>query len=254
MEQLSQEFIDSCRREGGKIMRGDNMTRIETFVDAAFAFAFTMLVISIDEIPRSPAELIELSKDIPAFVLSAMSIGSVWLAHSSWSRIFGLQDRTTIILSLALVMLVLIFVYPIKLMLQATVIYFGVFTFGIELLDTGLFDNSGWENNQLSELFFFVAIGLMALACIIISLYQNALRYREELRLNQIEQGFCKRTSLTWFVVAATAVASCLLTIYYDDQRMVRAAFVYLTMIITIPLAGKLFEWRSQESGAKEYE
>jgi uncharacterized membrane protein len=35
-------------------MRGENMTRIETFVDAAFAFAFTMLVISIDEIPRSP--------------------------------------------------------------------------------------------------------------------------------------------------------------------------------------------------------
>ena len=53
MEPLSREFIDSCRREEGRIIRGDNMTRIETFVDAAFAFAFTMLVISIDEIPKS---------------------------------------------------------------------------------------------------------------------------------------------------------------------------------------------------------
>lgn len=53
------------------------MTRIETFVDAAFAFAFTMLVISIDEIPSSPVELFELSKDIPAFILSALIIGSI---------------------------------------------------------------------------------------------------------------------------------------------------------------------------------
>ncbi|MFP6838146.1 MAG: hypothetical protein VB962_00970 [Pseudohongiellaceae bacterium] len=54
MDQLSQSFLDSCRQDDGRTMRGENMTRIETFVDAAFAFAFTMLVISIDEIPRSP--------------------------------------------------------------------------------------------------------------------------------------------------------------------------------------------------------
>ena len=68
------------------------MTRIETLVDAAFAFALTMLVISIGEIPKSPPELFELSKDIPAFVFSALSIGAVWLAHAKWSRTFGLQD------------------------------------------------------------------------------------------------------------------------------------------------------------------
>lgn len=229
-------------------MRGDNMTRIETFVDAAFAFSFTMLVISIDEIPRSPAELIELSKDIPAFVLSAMSIGSVWLAHSSWSRTFGLQDRTTIILSLALVMLVLVFVYPIKLMLQATVIYFSVVIFGIDMLDTGLFDNPGWDSNQLGELFLFVAIGLMALACIIITFYQNALRYREELRLNELELAFCKRTTLIWIIVAATSAVSCLLALYYDDERMLRAGFIHLSMLLTIPLASRLFDRRLQRS------
>jgi len=102
MEPLSQEFIASCRREGGRIIRGDSMTRIETFVDAAFAFAFTMLVISIDQIPTSPPELFELSKDIPAFVFSALTIGAVWLAHANWSRTFGLQDPITIQLSLGL--------------------------------------------------------------------------------------------------------------------------------------------------------
>ena len=62
MEKLSPQFLATCRRNNGRLLRGEQMTRIETFVDAAFAFAFTMLVISIDQIPRSPAELIELSK------------------------------------------------------------------------------------------------------------------------------------------------------------------------------------------------
>ena len=57
MESLSREFIASCRREEGRIIRGDNMTCIEIFFDAAFAFAFTVLVISIDEIPNSRPEL-----------------------------------------------------------------------------------------------------------------------------------------------------------------------------------------------------
>lgn len=34
-------------------MRGLDMTQIEVFVDAAFAFAVTMLVISFDAIPRT---------------------------------------------------------------------------------------------------------------------------------------------------------------------------------------------------------
>lgn len=99
MNPLSREFLDSCRREEGWIIRGDNMTPIETFVDVAFAFALTMLVISIGEIPKSPPELFELSRAIPAFVFSTLIIGAVWLAHVKSSRAFGLQDSNTIVYS-----------------------------------------------------------------------------------------------------------------------------------------------------------
>ncbi len=176
MKPLSREFIDSCRREEGRIIRGDNMTRIETFVDAAFAFAFTMLVISIDEIPKSPPELFELSRDIPAFVFSALIIGAVWLAHAKWSRTFGLQDSITVYLSLALVILMLVFVYPIKLMMQATVLYISL-KYGIQVFDNGLFDDVGWADGTVAGLFVYVAVGLMSLGSIIIAFYQNALRY-----------------------------------------------------------------------------
>ena len=242
MEPLSPEFLASCRRENGMIIRGDNMTRIETFVDAAFAFAFTMLVISIDEVPRSPVELYELSKDIPAFIGSTLTIGAIWMSHSAWSRVFGLQDRITIYLSLALVMLVLIFVYPLKLIFQATVLYLSVVFFETDALNTGLFDNAGWDNNEVAGLFVYVALGLIALALIIIAFFQNALRYQQQLQLNAHEKDYCYQMTLVWIVVAFTAVLSCVAANIYDAEQISRAGFVYFLLFFTIPLVRVLYK------------
>jgi hypothetical protein len=44
MQTLSDDFIKQCPDEKGFRMRGEAMTRIEVFVDAAFAFAVTMIV------------------------------------------------------------------------------------------------------------------------------------------------------------------------------------------------------------------
>ena len=231
MDKLSQSFLDSCRVDNGRILRGENMTRIETFVDAAFAFVFTMLVISIDEIPKTTQELLLLSRDIPAFLLSAATIGSIWVAHTTWSRTFGLQDGITLFLSLGLVMLVLIFVYPIKLMIQLTVNYLsGVYLgapLGVGLGEMGLGD--------VADLFVYFALGLMALSGIIISLYQNSLRHRDELVLSEYEIFFCKRATGMWLVVAATALLSCLGTLIFKDAAVPGAGLMYFALWILIP-------------------
>ena len=160
MNRLSDEYISTCRVDRGKILRGENMSRIETFVDAAFAFAFTMLVISIDQIPTNPEELLELSRDIPAFLISAIIIGSIWVTHANWSRHFGLQDSATLYLSLALVMLVLVFVYPIKLMAQASVLYSSG-----DALGTDIFVLGGWDDNQVAILFIYFGLWINRTVC-----------------------------------------------------------------------------------------
>ncbi len=232
MEALTDNYLAGCRRYQGRIMRGENMTRIETFVDAAFAFAFTMLVISIDEIPQSPPELFALSRDIPAFLLSATLIGSVWLAHATWSRTFGLQDGVTIYLSLGLVMLVLIFVYPIKLMVQATVIYLSGGVLGTEL-----FDNPGWQDNSVADLFLYFSIGLACLAILILAHYFNALRFRKPLRLNLTEIHFCHHKIAGWFMVVLVAVISCFIAAIANSQNIAWAGYVYFSLFFIIPLA-----------------
>lgn len=231
----------ACRRYQGRILRGENMTRIETFVDAAFAFAFTMLVISIDEIPQSPPELLALSRDIPAFVLSATVIGSVWLAHATWSRTFGLQDKVTIYLSLGLVMLVLIFVYPIKLIMQASVIYLSQGWLG-----TDLFLTPGWEDNSIADLFLYFSFGFTVLSLLLICLYQNALRYRAALHLNQLEIKFCHLHMIAWAIVCVTAICSCLIALSADEETIANAGFVYFTLGLSIPYSRWLYARRSQ--------
>jgi len=232
MDILTQNFLSSCRRDGGRTLRGENMSRIETFVDAAFAFSFTMLVISIDQIPRSPQELLLLSKDIPAFIISAAIIGSIWLAHTQWSRTFGLQDGVTVFLSLSLVVLVLIFVYPIKLMTQATVVYLSDGVLGMEIFET-----AGWENNSVASLFVYFSLGLIALSVIIVSLYMNALRFKRELVLSDFEVHFCKRACVRLAVVSGTAVASILIALVADVENTVNSGFVYMSLFITLPFA-----------------
>ncbi len=232
MERLSDVFLDSCRREDGRILRGEDMSRIETFVDAAFAFAFTMLVISIDEIPSTVPELLSLSQDIPAFLISATIIGSVWVAHTVWSRTFGLQDRVTLYLSLGLVMLVLIFVYPIKLMVQLSISFLsgGSLQQNLEIMELA----------DVINLMIYFGLGLMVLCFILIALYQNSLRQHQQLVLSEYEVVFCKLACLTWAVVAATALVSTVAAPMLGDSIQ-WSGLVYFSLPLTIPVARHLY-------------
>ena len=240
MEKLSDQFLADCRKDQGRILRGEAMTRIDTFVDAAFAFAFTMLVISIDQIPRSPTELIELSKDIPSFVFSSLIIGSIWIAHSSWSKIFGLQDGVTVFLSLCLVVLTLIFVYPIKMINQITVEYFSQ-NRGLEFLLRGLFQSEGWSPELIWVIFVYLAIGLFMLSIILIAFYQNTLRFSEELSITLEEVKFCTYLSLIWGVVAVTAFSSLTLALLLPPEKIQFAGYIYFSLLLTTTLVPHLY-------------
>ena len=237
MERLTDSYIASCPRDGGVILRGHNMTRIETFVDAAFAFSLTLLVISIDEIPRSPAQLVETARDIPAFLVSAFFIGQLWLVHVGWSRIFGLQDRITVVLSLATVMLVLIFVYPLKLMFQSGIFYFSGGQLGANIM----IDSGEWTDVDVSNMFVFSAAGVLCVALIIMALYLNGLRHREPLRLTAGEVHLCWRRITIGATVGLTALICGTAALILTGPGLPFAGLLYFTLFITLPLTQRLF-------------
>jgi uncharacterized membrane protein len=100
------------------VFRDRQTTRLETFVDAAFAFALTMLVVSVDSVPQSFDGLVDAIKRVPAFAASFLITVMFWLGHYRWSRRYGIEDTGSVVLSLLLVFLMLVFLYPLRLMMS----------------------------------------------------------------------------------------------------------------------------------------
>jgi hypothetical protein len=176
----TEERLAALPVQHGFRLRGLEMTRLETFCDAAFAFAVTLLVISGDGIPKSYAELIEALKGIPAFAASFAAIASFWWAHREWSRRFGLEDGITTTLSLAMVAVMMIYVYPLKMIFSAFAFWVSGGFFPTEFtLD---------EPVQLLGIFAIYGFGFAAWATLLALLHARALKVGDRLGLSDVER------------------------------------------------------------------
>jgi len=82
--------LEALPRLRGFRLRGMEMTRLETFIDAAFAFAISMLVIAANQVPDDIETFLGAFKIVPAFVASIVVLGIFWRGHWLWSRRYGL--------------------------------------------------------------------------------------------------------------------------------------------------------------------
>lgn len=206
--------------------RGHQVTRLEAFVDAAFAFAVTLLVISVDAIPDSLEGLLLALKDVPAFALSFVMIAMFWWLHARWSRRYGLDDLPSTLLSLLLVFLVLVYVYPLKLL-------FGLFFAWV---------TNGWFPSpiQISSyadvrvVFIIYGLGFAALSLCIAELYAHALRQRLRLRLSVAEIGISAGDVAGWRFAALVGGLSAGVAVVLPDDMPSWASglpgFVYFLM------------------------
>lgn len=187
--------------------RGHDVTRLEAFVDAAFAFALTMLVISANGIPSSVEQLELAIKGIPAFATSFALIALFWNAHARWSRRYGLDDVVTIRLSLLLVFLVMIFVYPLRMLFSS---FFYWISHGWLPSD---FVISSWHDMQLMFAIYAIAFGTLGL--VIVGLYQHAWRQREALELSDEEQVELRVHRNCWLLAPLVSTLSLLVALYF---------------------------------------
>ncbi len=93
--------------------RGHEVRRIEAFSDAVFAFAVTLLIVSL-EVPKTFDELMTTMRGFFAFGISFILLMMIWYEQNIFFRRYGLDDIKTVVLNCILIFLVLFYVYPLK--------------------------------------------------------------------------------------------------------------------------------------------
>ena len=222
-----EQLVDYPTKNGFR-QRGMDMTRLETFTDAAFAFAVTLLVVGGgDSVPMNFTEMTTAMKQIPAFAASFANIMYFWYAHHIWSRRFGLDDTKSIFLSLILVLVVLVYVYPLK------AIYSGALDFFSGGYFASYFGISSVED--LRAMFAIFGTAYVALSGMIALLYRHALKLREQLSLNETEIFDSKSVMLAWAYNAGIGLGSIALALFMPDQLVVVSGMLYAALGIVMP-------------------
>ncbi|MBI3404505.1 MAG: DUF1211 domain-containing protein [Acidobacteria bacterium] len=93
--------------------RAGEITRLEALSDGTFAFAITLLVVSL-EVPSTFAELEHALRGFLAFGVCFTMLIWVWFQHTRFFRRYGLEDAVTVALNGLLLFVVLFYVYPLK--------------------------------------------------------------------------------------------------------------------------------------------
>lgn len=220
--------LDSLPRLGGFRLRGLEMTRLETFLDAAFAFAITMLVIAAQQIPDDIETLLAAFKNVPAFIASVIVVGIFWRGHWLWSRRYGLEDGKSIFISWAMMVTILIYIYPLKAI-------FGSMWF---LLSDGHVGHPlGLRHDaQARALFAIFAIGFTAIALEILLLNLRAWQLREPLRLNDREKLITRQEITGWSVPVGVGLVSLGLALTLPIEHVAWSGWIYFSMVILVPL------------------
>jgi len=78
-----------------------------------------MLVIATQQIPDDIETLLAAFRNVPAFVASIIVLGIFWRDHWLWSRRYGLEDGVSIFISWAMIVTMLIYIYPLKAIFSA---------------------------------------------------------------------------------------------------------------------------------------
>jgi uncharacterized membrane protein len=220
--------LDALPRLDGFRLRGIEMTRLETFIDAAFAFAVTMMVIASERVPDDIDTLLAAFKNVPAFVASVFVLGIFWRGHWLWSRRYGLEDGVSSFISWALLVTILIYIYPLKAL-------FGSMFY--QLSDGQLGHALGVRTEtQSRSLFAIYALGFIAIAVEIVLLHWRAWQLREPLRLNARERSMTRADLAGWSLPMTIGIIALVLALTLPTEKIEWAGWIYFSMAILVPV------------------
>ena len=205
--------------------QGSAAARLDAFVDAAFAFAVTLLVIGGGDVPSTYGELAAAMRNTPAFAVGFALIAMFWHAHVRWRGYGNPGGALPVLLSLVIVFLILCYVYPLRLMATALVEFASGDIRTIRSAD------------DIGDLFILYGLGFMAMAGAIVCLFLTSLR--QDLTA-EARRGVTGEAGI-WTILAASGLISAVLA----SVAPAVAPWTYALLPVVIPLFVRR-HWREQ--------
>jgi uncharacterized membrane protein len=190
------------QHEPGFHWRGGEIARLEGLSDAVFAFAVTLLIVSL-EVPKTFHELMAIMRGFVAFAICFALLMQVWYEQYRFFRRYNLQDSPSTILNCILLFVVLFYVYPLKFLFSNLVNGW----MGVQV-------ENGLTARELPQLMAIFSAGYLAVSAIFVLLFGHALRRRAaldlsamEIFLTKVSIGAAALNGVTALVSLATALA-----------------------------------------------
>ncbi len=207
--------------------RGHEVTRLEGFTDAVFAFAVTLLVVSL-EVPKTYPELIEAMRGFPAFGICFALLAVVWYEHYRFFRRYGLETTVAVILNCALLFCVLLYVYPLKFMFSAAI------------------GHATYAEQEIRTLFTIFSAGFSAVFGVFWLLYRYAWSCRKELELTSLEQLRTRRSMMDESSMVLLGVVAILFAQRAPSPVVPMTGLIYFAIPVYHTIAGKIWSRRER--------
>jgi uncharacterized membrane protein len=204
--------------------RAAEVTRLEGFSDAVFAFAVTLLVVSL-EVPKTYPELLQAMRGFFAFGACFAVLANIWHQHCRFFRRYALQDPMAVTLNCCLLFCVLFYVYPMKFMFASTF---------AQPLDI--------DEAQGRTLFLIFSGGYVAIFSIFTLLYWHAWRKRDELALTPLECLITRHSVIHQAALVIIGLVSILLAQTLPAQLIGVAGYWYFVILPYFTISERIFD------------
>src|SRR5437588_866676 len=160
-------------------------------------------------------------------------LGVDWRGHWLWSRRYGLEDSVSILISWAMIVTMLIFIYPLKAI-------FGAMWFYISSGQVGQPFSLHTTESQARTIFAIYALGLIAISAEILLLNLRAWQLREPLRLNALEELVTRGELTGWSIPVGVGIVSLVSALTLPKEQIQWSGWVYFSMNMLVPLYSAL--------------